>query len=127
MREAIGQPVRPIFASPAPATDAYRIFVDAIADTAADTKPNLAVIRLDSVRDRDMVCSMVRRAEAEAGVLGLPMIIISPKGDLALDANQMEGRPVRLLPSPTSVSLFCDVARDLLTTAQDAKGSQLVA
>ncbi|MEM1447097.1 MAG: HDOD domain-containing protein [Planctomycetota bacterium] len=65
-----------------------------------DTKPAVAIVRLTNVRERDLLTGKLRSWEFEQGVSRLPLLIVSPKGNLALEDTAMNGRAVKNLAEP---------------------------
>jgi len=96
-------PLRPIVASHDPDIDAIRIFCDRLSSSASDeAKPNVGVVHLGHSRHRTPLAGKLREAEKAAGVEPLPLVILSPSGDLKLDDRAMAGRQAQLLAYPAT-------------------------
>lgn len=119
VRAAIRTPLRPIFAGAEPALDAYRIFVDALAAPHADEMepPNIGVVHISAARDIVMASTRFANAEQAAGCAKLPLIVISPLGQLNVEPGLAAGRTVVRLPSPLGVHQFVDAVNKLLDGA----------
>ena len=115
LRERMGQPLRPIYASGRPDQDTFGIFCDQVKDEDPDASPNIAVARMTSPNECVPVSQMLAQAEQQAGVSNLPLIVISPKGTLQLQAGLIQNRPVRLLAEPLQVDRFAEAISALLT------------
>ncbi|MEM1098239.1 MAG: HDOD domain-containing protein [Planctomycetota bacterium] len=79
--------------------DAFAVLAQKL-NVRSDIQPNLAVVRLTNVRDRDPLSGMLRAWEFEHGVSRLPLLIISPKGNLTLEDGLMNGRDTQCLAEP---------------------------
>ncbi len=86
-----------------PAFDAFRIFCDRLAEGGGD-RPNLGVVHLTVASDREHLSQAYADAEGKAGVRDLPLIVLSPKGDLGVKESVMSNRHHQLLPTPLTVS-----------------------
>jgi HD-like signal output (HDOD) protein/CheY-like chemotaxis protein len=117
MKSRLQSPFTPIFVSPRPKTDSYRVLFDRLRDEAEATRPNLCIAHLPSVRERSPITKTLREAEFEAGVSDLPTIILSPKANLALDESAMARRPSVLLPSPVVLPRLIDAINKLTAPA----------
>ncbi len=115
---ALLAPFRPLYVSAAPALDAYRIFCGELAGVSIDEPPNLAVVHVAAAKDRMAMSERLFCAEQEAGVRGLPLLVLSPEGKFALDNTATAGRRCQILATPTPVSRFIAAANAL--TASDA-------
>jgi len=78
----------------------------------------VAVCHLPSPRDRVGAAAALHAAELEAGVSALPLILISPTGQLELEPASMAGRRVERLASPMVLSRFVRAACACLGAAQ---------
>jgi len=103
LTEKLAQPFRPLHMSMEPDSDALRIFCDRLRDNTEEEPPNVGIIHIKNGRERAPVTSEYLKAEAEKGVAPLPLIILSPKGDIALEEKAMANRRFELLAFPLSV------------------------
>ncbi len=108
------KPFRPLYASAEPDFDSVRIFCDRLHDT-SEEPPNIGIIHIKNGGQRVLLTTKYKEAETKAGDLRLPLIILSPKGDIKLEDSFMEDRQVELLPLPVSISRFIDASNKLLT------------
>ncbi|MEE9211520.1 MAG: HDOD domain-containing protein [Phycisphaeraceae bacterium] len=112
---------RPIHVSAKPEFDAFRILCDRLRTT-DEEPPNIGIIHMTHVRERVALTTKFKEAEAAAGDVALPVIILSPNGELQLEDRAMAGRAVQLLPSPTSLSRFLNAATQLLAGTDATRG-----
>jgi HD-like signal output (HDOD) protein/DNA-binding response OmpR family regulator len=108
------KPFRPLYASAEPDFDSVRIFCDRLRDT-SEEPPNIGIIHIKNGGQRVLLTTKYKEAETKAGDLRLPLIILSPKGDIKLEDSFMEDRQVELLPLPVSIACFIDASNKLLT------------
>ena len=99
-------PFRPVYLSREPLYDSYRIFCDRVRDRTEDEPPNVAVVHVRLGQDRLPLTSKLKQAEAKAQLAPLPLIVLSPKGQIPLEENAMAQRPHVCLPTPIAVSRF---------------------
>ena len=97
------QPFRPLYVSLEPDFDSVRIFCDRLRDS-AEEPPNVGIIRIKTGTERVPLTTRYKEAETEAGGVQLPLIILSPKGDIKLEDRFVDGRKFELLPLPVSIS-----------------------
>ncbi|MEM7576891.1 MAG: HDOD domain-containing protein [Planctomycetota bacterium] len=83
---------------------------------AAEIKPNVAIVRLTNVRDRDPLTGKLRGWEFEQGVSRLPLLLVSPKGNLTLEDSAMNGRAVQCLAEPVLPRQLASALNALLQT-----------
>jgi len=113
-------PFRAIFIGAEPQVDAYRIFTEALAETSEDG-PNIAVVHIASPTERVTVTTRLRRAEEEAGIVTkLPVLLLSPKGNILLEDSAMQGRPHALLSTPTAITRFTKAVNTLIADEPSA-------
>jgi len=112
-RQALGEPLRPIYVSTAPQYDACRLFVDELATLDEGESPNIGIIHITNPRDRVPLTSAYRTAEAEAGVSDLPLLVLSPAGKLLPETSLTANRTVQTLATPFVVPAFTSAVRDL--------------
>ncbi len=122
-REQLGAPVRPIYVSTTPDVDGWRLFWTRLFEPSEDP-PNLAVVQMKTARDRVPMTTSLRTQEQEAGVQGVPTIILSPNGNIRLEESAMNERPTRLLPSVCTVARAIDSARALIEPESGATPAQ---
>ena len=113
-RAALTVPFRPLYVSASPETDAYRIFCGELAGSGGEGPPNLAVVHIAAAKDRGMMAGRLVGAEREAGVAGLPILILSPGGQLDLDDNAIAGRRCQALSTPVPISRFIAAVNALI-------------
>ncbi|MEM9882036.1 MAG: HDOD domain-containing protein [Planctomycetota bacterium] len=109
---------RPLFVGLDPASDALAYLVATLNPTAAP--PNLAVVHVRTVRERDAVTRQLQTAEMKAGLGKLPLVLISPRGNLELDASASPGRSIRLLATPLPPRRLVTAMARLLPRAEAA-------
>lgn len=98
-------PLRPLYVSCQTGFDAYRAFTTALAEP-GDERPNVAIVYVNAPSEREQLTGRLREAEKQVGVAGVPTIMLSHKGNIALEDNAMRGRRCELLPTPTPVLQF---------------------
>ena len=114
LTEKLEQPFRPLHVSMEPDFDALRIFCDRLRDTTEEEPPNVGIIHIKNGRERAPVTAEFLKAEADACIAPLPLIILSPKGDIALEDGAMVNRRCELLSFPVCVARFIDVHNRLV-------------
>jgi hypothetical protein len=107
------QPVRSIYVSANPAFDGYRILFDRLGELAGDGNPNVAIMYLTNLSDRESLSKTIRENEARVGVEPLPLTIISPFATVKLDPALLAGRTYRMMPSPFALSRLVDAMNTL--------------
>lgn len=112
-RANLGVPFNPIYVSAEPSFDAHRIFCEQLADRTQD-KPTIGVLYLSSAREQVSVCAAYEKAEAEAGVHGLPLIVISPDGKLRPEEKFVADRNFQCLATPFAIARFIQIVQQLL-------------
>ena len=100
------QPFRPISISAEPEFDSVRIFCDRLSDFTEEEIPNVGIIHIKRGQERVPVTEKFKRAESQANVKSLPLIILSPKGDIQLEERAMADRRFELLPFPVTIPRF---------------------
>jgi len=116
-RDQLDAPVRPLFVGDNADYDAYRIFCDQLREI-GDEPPNVAVVHLTDSRACVRLTSELQEAEREAGAEALPVIALSPNGQLALENRVMAKRPHRLLATPIPVRRLIAALNQLLASNQ---------
>lgn len=107
VRETLTAPLHPIYVSDETTIDGYRMFFSRLVET-PEVEPNLVVVHIRHVRERSSLSDKVRDAESEAGVEQLPMLLLSPNGNLALEEGVMKDRAAQMLSSPITVARLID-------------------
>lgn len=115
-REGVPGPVRPLFVSAQPQFDAFRMFLDQLADR-SDERPNVGIVHLRDVRDRVRISEEYAAAEVQSGARDLPVIVLSPKGDLGLVDDVMADRHHELLPTPVVIARFIEAINRALNVS----------
>jgi putative nucleotidyltransferase with HDIG domain len=105
-RAALGVPFRPLYVSASPEIDAYRIFCAELAEPVGEDPPNLAVVHIAAPKERAGMPDRLAGAEREAGVSALPVLVLSPGGQLHLEDKATAGRQCQTLSTPTPISRF---------------------
>lgn len=113
-RAALTVPFRPLYVSASPEVDAYRIFCGELAGPAGEEPPNLAVVHIAAAKERKELAERFAGAEREAGVHGLPVLMLSPAGQLVLDDIAIGGRKCQALSTPTATSRFIAAVNTVL-------------
>lgn len=104
-RKRLNDALRPLNVSMSPEYDAHRIFCSQLAERTGEP-PNVGVVYVADNREVSPLSSRYLRTEQEAKVSGLPLIVLSPKGDATLSSSVMEGRFTTLLPTPVTIERF---------------------
>lgn len=113
-RAALTVPFRPLYVSATPEVDAYRIFCGELAGPTDGEPPNLAVVHIGAPKERAGMPERLAAAEREAGVQGVPVLMLSPGGQFVLDDNTIAGRRSQALSTPTPISRFVAAANGLV-------------
>ena len=124
LTEKLEQPFWPLHVSMEPNFDALRIFCDRLRDNTEEEPPNVGIIHIKKGRERAPVTSEFLKAEAEAGAGPLPLIILSPKGDITLEDKAMAKRRFELLHFPVSISRFIGVFNALASRLPPGEENQ---
>ncbi|MEX0775513.1 MAG: HDOD domain-containing protein [Phycisphaeraceae bacterium] len=104
-RTAMPAGFRPLVIAPELDADAYAIFCQALALPSEEGPPNVAIVHLAYARHASELSDALKEAEGQAGVTGLPLLILSPTGQGVLDGDVM-ARPHQMLTTPLVVSRF---------------------
>ncbi|TVQ32014.1 MAG: HDOD domain-containing protein [Phycisphaeraceae bacterium] len=113
-------PFKSIFMSSSPEIDAYRIFCGQLSDPLSSAPPNVGVVHLRAARECVSLTKQFLMAEQEAGVSGLPLILISPGGKLGLEQSAMRGRRCRMINAPFVIDRFINVVNELCPAVEEA-------
>lgn len=108
------EPLRPLFVSSSPEFDSYRIFCDQLRDRAEES-PNIIILHIADARELGELASRARDAESDAGASHLPLVTLSPKGDLVPPPSVTEGRVCYQLPTPVTVARLVSTLNAALT------------
>ncbi len=128
-QEELQTEFRPLFASSVPGFDAFGIFCEELAATpfadeeAEAEKPNIGVIHISNARERVAATSAYRAAEGQAGVTGLPLIVLSPAGKLMPESSLINDRRVRSIATPFRIARFIDAVNRLSGSADQQKAA----
>ncbi len=114
LRTTLTAPFRPLHISAAPEIDAYRIFCGELSGPTGEEPPNVAVVHITHARERDALAERLISAEQEAGVRALPVLMLSPASQLALNDAVIGVRMWRALSTPTPVSRFIVAVNTLI-------------
>lgn len=114
--DRLGTPLRPLFISPDPDIDGYRLLCESLTSASGeeDGRPNIALCHISSARDIAAVSARLRSAEADAGVANLPLIALSPAAKFNVEDSLRRGRAVALLSTPFTVDRFIAAAQTVL-------------
>jgi putative nucleotidyltransferase with HDIG domain len=103
LRSALDRALYPLFVGRNPERDAYRIFTQQLADP-RPAPPNVGIVHIASPREQATISQRYEFAESQASGARLPLVILSPKGDLALDTRAMAGRHCEFMATPVAAS-----------------------
>ncbi|MEZ6242715.1 MAG: HDOD domain-containing protein [Phycisphaerales bacterium] len=84
-----------------------------------EDRPQLAVVRVRAADERAPLTRKLLDMEKDAGVQGLPLLILSPAGNLLIQENHLQGRTYQTLAAPTT--------RDRIRSAVDSLMQSVVA
>lgn len=121
--DAITVPFHPVFISETPETDTLRIFTEQVVDPCDQTPTNIAVVHIQSSRDRVALGRTLIKKEEELKSGKLPLLLISANGALELDGAVMQGRRFARLRSPFAVSRFTHSVNTLLAAEPAAESA----
>lgn len=108
VREQLDGPVHSLFVSETPQLDAFAVFFRQIQDKNFGEPPNLGVVHILNVRERDSLTLRFNEMEAAAGISNLPLIVFSPNGNIGLEERTMSKREHVLLPTPIAIARVTD-------------------
>ncbi len=103
LRSALDRALYPLFVGRNPERDAYRIFTQQLADP-RPAPPNVGIVHIVSPREQATISQRYEFTETQASGARLPLVILSPKGDLALEARAMAGRHCEYMATPVAAS-----------------------
>jgi len=113
-RDALPEPVRAVHASASPQFDASRLLFRRLEGEAGEATPNLAVVHLRHVRERQRVTQEFLGAERDAGAERLPLLTLSPTGGLQVDDGALRGRRTATLPTTVRLDVLLETIAGLL-------------
>jgi len=122
VRKRLDAPFRPIFISPVPEVDSFRMFCERLA-APSEEPPNIGVIHLTNGRDRAPLSKALREAESRAGVTGLPLVILSAAGKLNVEEGLLAGRRHEKIATPVSVTRLITAFRRLIESGVAAQAA----
>jgi HD-like signal output (HDOD) protein/CheY-like chemotaxis protein len=117
LRAMFRVPFRPLFVSAEPALDGFRLFCTSLSGQVGDEPPNVVVASVAGTKERDVIPGMIDAAEQNAGVKGLPLIVLSPAGRVALSDEHLAKRSHVPLATPLSIAAFISVVNELTAGA----------
>ncbi len=103
LRSALDRALYPLFVGRNPERDAYRIFTQQLADP-RPAPPNVGIMHIVSQREQATISQRYEFTETQASGARLPLVILSPKGELALEARAMAGRHCEFMATPVAAS-----------------------
>lgn len=106
IRNQLPIPFRPLYLSAEPEFDSLRIFCNVLATWEESELPNVGIIQIKRGTEKVSLTAEYKKAESKAGVDNLPLIILSPKGDIMLEDSFMAKRHYALLPFPLTINQF---------------------
>lgn len=114
LRELLHAPLRPLYVSASPATDAFRICCDVLAGPGADGTANVLIAHVESANEQRSIAEKITAADEAAGAGTLPLLVLSPPGTPPLPHRLTATRPHRLLLTPTPVSRLIATINELV-------------
>ncbi len=108
------RPIRSLYVSTNRALDGYRILFDRLSEPAGNQGPNVAILHLTNMGDRESLFKVLQESESHAKVEALPLVIISPSANLKLEPGLLKGRECRIISSPFTLSRLIDAINTLL-------------
>lgn len=117
-RSLLKNPFRPLYISAEPELDAYRLFCGELSGMSIGQPPNLAVLHVRTLKERALLAERLAAAEGEAGVQDLPLLMLSPTGQLTLDEAVTARRRCHCLCTPIPVSKFIAAVNTLLMPSE---------
>lgn len=117
-RERLAGAFRPLFVSTNPGIDAYRLLCNTLADPPCEQEPpTIAIVHAHASRERVALGNALGAAQSKAGVANLPLLILSPKGNISLEPRIMDNRVHAMLRTPLALSRFIDTVNSLSGSA----------
>jgi putative nucleotidyltransferase with HDIG domain len=103
---------RPVFASAKPGLDAFRIACDQLR-VRGDGPATVGVVHIRTMQERSRVTNEFTSAETLAGAKGLPILCLSPTGQIRLEDHALKGRECVTLQSPVTISRLVETINAL--------------
>ncbi|CAG0989114.1 Sporulation initiation phosphotransferase F [Phycisphaerales bacterium] len=116
VRAGLRAPFRPLFVSASPDTDAFRVFIQQMAEADTGEPPNVAVVHLARDEDKLGLLEQLRAAQAARGLSNAPCVVLTPPGRSA-PLPSATGRFWRHLTTPVTVSAFVDAVNAAIAPA----------
>jgi len=113
-RQSVSRPLRPLYVSGSPAIDAHRIFCEQMASSEDGAAANLGVISFRQMRERVPLTAQYKAKETELGLSNLPLLIISPAGNIMPENSLMAGRNVECITTPLTIGRFVSTVNRLM-------------
>ena len=124
MAKRLERPFRPLFVSADTEYDAFRILCRTLGSGEGGPEaPNVGVVNIAHARDRVMLTTRFKQAEAEAGAANLPLIVLSPTGKLTLEDGFMAGRRAQHLATPFVLPRFLRAVNEATASAPAARAA----
>lgn len=120
VRACLTNPFRPLYVSMEPELDAFRIFCAELSGLRDEEPANVAVVHVTTAKERDGVAQRLMAAEADSGVAGLPVLVLSPAGQFTLPERTLHGRMCRVIGTPMPVARFVNAINALTAPAARA-------
>ncbi|HVT88557.1 MAG TPA: HDOD domain-containing protein [Tepidisphaeraceae bacterium] len=93
------QPLRTLYTGPERPGDSFKMLFARLSNSTVDKTPNLSVMNLTNIQDRDGLTNAVLEKEKNAGVAPLPLLVISSFENVKLDSRLLARRPLAMLPA----------------------------
>ncbi|MCG8512442.1 MAG: HDOD domain-containing protein, partial [Rhodospirillales bacterium] len=114
-RSRLNGPFHPEVLSARPGSDVFRLLCNRLrSDSQVSSVPNVLVVHYHSVRDRNIITEQLNRIESQYDVC-LPVLMISPKGNIILDERDLKDRPWQTLACPVHLQRFTDAVNYLIS------------
>lgn len=107
-------PLRALYVCTNPSTDAYRIVFDQLRDPSSEMQPNVTILHIGDMRDRERLSSAAINYEKEKGLPPLPLIIITNSAAFKPDPQLAAGRLYKVLTRPFTISRLADTLNNLM-------------
>lgn len=106
VRDDLGAAFHPRFIGVNEAVDSFRMFCSVAASESDEPapRPNVFVVHIAHVREREEVSTLVQKAENELGVAGLPMVVLSPNANIAPTDRVLANRRFVMLGTPAPLA-----------------------
>jgi HD-like signal output (HDOD) protein/DNA-binding NarL/FixJ family response regulator len=116
IRERFKRPFRPLFVSPRPERDAFRILCSELSG-AFEEPCTVAVVHIPNAMDSAAARRMLDEAEQRLHLGPLPAVVLSPGGRSGLDGVGRSERPSVNIPTPTFLPRMIGAVNELLAAA----------